>query len=200
MVISPTIDEPWYMHTIVEKIVLYVLVLIVLCITGVGCGVQHGRFSSSRVQGGAFSNQVGCITVVDGYELGRFGGAKGQEQNLLYLIIIGPDVPVHGGSVDDDFGTLISTFNRTWETSKGQLASRVQWDRQADTVVVGKQKFDREKGNVFVVQLNVKGEVVCRQLASLGPDSSFQQVLDHARQQLPNDEQVRRLTLKASSP
>ena len=84
---------------------------------------------------------------------------------------------------------------RTWESTNGEIAVSIQWDRRTDTIVVGKESFDREKGNVFVVRADAQEPINTLQLASLGPQAGFQQLLDYVQRQLPNDQLLKSLKL-----
>jgi hypothetical protein len=145
-----------------------------------------------------FSSPGGIIIMEGCPTRAIIGGSSGPDRNLVYVMFISPKFPQHDTSGSIIFGEYITTLIHTLNDGTSDVKVLFDWNRQKDTIAVGKQEFPREKGNVFVVQLDAKGEVVCRQLASLGPHSSFQEVLEHARQQLPNDEQIRKLTLKAS--
>ena len=159
----------------------------------VGCGDQRGRFSTSGGGFRAFSENRGFITIVDGYDRKPTRDVDRQEQHLLYLIYM-----CSGGlsGSSSDYGQYVTTLNYRWNTSTGTFVVSVRWDRQADTVAIGKQKFIREKGNVFVVRLDADREVVGQQLKSLGPHADFQQVLKHAREQLANDKLMASLKLQ----
>jgi len=161
----------------------------------IGCDVQRGRFSTSGDSSGSFSSHVGCINIVDGYGAKPVNGANKDEGHLLYILIICPGAQEIGSGGSSDYGKYVTTLNHMWTTKTGTLAVSVRWNREDDTVEVGKQNFIREKGNVFVVRLEQNKEIDCQQLANLGPHASFQQVLEHVRQQLPKDELIASLEL-----
>lgn len=181
-----------------SKAIFRFVAIITLLLFGVtGCDIQRGRFVTSGDRYWPFSSPGGICIVQGSPTTPVIGGASGSDQNLLYVIFISPKWPQKDTS-GVGFSKYVTTVIQTLSTGTRDIKVLFDWNRQKDTIAVGKQEFPREKGNVFVVQLDVKGEVICRQLTSLGPDSSFQQVLEHARQQLPNDKQIRKLTLKAS--
>jgi hypothetical protein len=103
------------------------------------------------------------------------------EQHLLYIFFITP-----WRITSEKYVTTLSH----WNTEKGVLTVSIAWNRQTDTVTIGKQEFIRENGNVFIVRLNADGEVSGQQLASLGAHISYQDVLQYAHQQMPNDELI----------
>jgi hypothetical protein len=161
----------------------------------VGCDVQRGRFTTSGVNSLAFSSHLGCIDIVDGYGAKPFNEKDAVEQHLLYVMIVCSGVQEFKSGSNSDYGKYVTTLNHTWDTKTGTLAVSIHWDRQADTVAIGKQKFTREKGNVFVVRLEANKEIVGQQLTSVGPHADFQQLLEHVHQMLPNDELIASLKL-----
>ena len=135
-----------------------ILFLLVLGI--VGCDVQRGRFVTTGDSGNSLLLPVGSVDIVDGYETKPVHDTGVlNEQHLLYILIITPCVEEHGSSSGSDFGKYVTTLNHEWSTEKGTLTVSIPWDRQTDTVTIGKQQFIREKGNVFVVRLGTKGEI-----------------------------------------
>ena len=161
-----------------------------LCVLGiVGCGVQGGRFVTTGSKSNSLSSNVGCVDIVVGYEKKTDRGEElPNEQNLLYVLIVAPEVQEHGSSSSNDYGRYVTTLNRSWSTDKGTVSISIPWNRQTDTVTIGKQDFSREKGNVFVVQLNPDGQITGKQLPSLGAHSNFTELLDYINKQLPTEE------------
>jgi hypothetical protein len=181
------------------KVIFKCVAMISLLLFGItGCNVQRGRFVTSGDLYCPFSSRGGICIVQGSPTTPLIGGSSGKDQNLLYVMFITRNFPHADESGSIVFGEYVTTLPYILNNGGSDIEVSLNWNREKDTIAVGKQEFSREKGNVFVVQLDAKGEVVCRQLASLGPDSSFQQVLDHTRQHLPNDEQIRKLTLKAT--
>lgn len=169
----------------------FISLFLVLALGVVGCGVQRGRFVTTGDTGNPFLSPVGGIDIVDGYET-KPAHETGilNEQHLLYILTITPFVQEHGSSGDSDFGRYITTLSQAWNTEKGAQTVSISWNRQTDTVTIGKQEFIREKGNVFIVRLNTNGEISGQQLADLGPHVRYQDVLKYIQQQLPNDELI----------
>ena len=167
------------------------LLFLILLLGIVGCDVQRGRFVTTGDTGNSLSSPVGSIDIVDGYET-KPAHETGilNEQHLLYVLIITPCVQEHGSSGHRDFGKYVTTLNHAWNTEKGTFAVSIPWNRQTDTVTIGKQEFIREKGNVFVVRLSAGGEISGQQFASLGPHIRYPEVLQYIQQQLPNDELI----------
>src|SRR5437870_5551162 len=158
----------------------------------VGCGVQRGLFSTSGERSQALSPYPGCIDVVSGQAL---SGADTSDQNLLFLVIVLPGIKARGAGSSSDYGTYVTTLTFHWETDTGSVSVPVRWDRQRDTVSVSNQTFVRSKGNVLVVRREADGALTAKQMGSL-VHANGNAVLDHLRQQLPNDELIASLKLQ----
>ena len=161
----------------------------------VGCDVQRGRFSTSGDRSQALSPEVGCIDIVSGHGCKPFNTTNSDEQHLLYVVIVCPGVRAQGSSSSSQYDKHDTTLNHTWNTTAGLIAIAVRWDRQADTVSIGKQEFMREHGNLFIVRCEAGGVTTCRQLTGLGSHAGCQEVLQFIRKQLPKDRLVASLTL-----
>jgi hypothetical protein len=161
-----------------------------------GCGAQRGLFTTSGEHSQALSPDVGCIDIVSGSALKPRSGDDTSDQNLLYLVIVLPGLKARGSGSSSDYGKYGTTLTFHWETETGRTSVPVQWDRQRDTVSVSNQTFVRSKGNVFVVRWEAAGALRAKQVASIGPHADCSAVLDHLRQQLPNDELIASLQLQ----
>lgn len=144
----------------------------------------------------AISAPIGSIDVVDGYEARPANGADVlNDQHLLYMLIVVPGLQQHSSSSGSDNGTYVTTLFYGWNTDAGSFNISIPWNRQTDTVTIGKQEFIRGQGNVFLVRINAKGKIYGRQFASLGGHSRFQDVLNYVQQQLPDDDLISSATL-----
>jgi hypothetical protein len=152
-----------------------------------GCDVQHGRFITTGDTSYPLLSPAGSIDIVDGHE--RNATFINDEQ-LLYILIITPAIQAHGSSSGSDYGKYVTTLSHTWMTEKGILNVSISWDRQTDTVTIGKQKFIRSNGDVFVARVNANGEISGQQLANISPHPNCQMVLHYIQQQLPNDKLI----------
>jgi hypothetical protein len=157
-----------------------------------GCDVQDGRFVTTGDESYPLLSPVGSIDIVDGEER---NAALVNDQHLLYILVIAPDIQEHGSSSGSDYGKYVTTLSHTWTTEKGELSVSFSWDRQTDTVTIGKQKFIRTNGDVFVARINTNGEVSRQQLANISPHPNCQMVLQYIQQQLPNDKLISSIQL-----
>jgi hypothetical protein len=169
--------------------------LLVVAVAIAGCNVQRGRFGADTVTAEALSPGAGCIDIVSGSALTTLHATEGGEQNLLYVVCICQAFQAHASGSSSDFGTYITTLTHTWSNAGDKVDVVISWDRSADTVLVGKQKFARDKGNVLIVRRDPVGKITARQLASIGLHASFQQVLQYIQARLPDDKVVAGLKL-----
>ena len=163
-----------------------------LLVLMVGCGAQRGLFSTSGEHSQALLPHPGCIDIVSGQAL---SGDDTSDQNLLYLVIVLPGLKARGSGSSSDYGKYVTTLTFHWETDTGSVSVPVQWDRQRDTVSVSNQTFVRSKGNVLVVRREADGALTAKQMGSLA-HANGSAVLQHLRQQLPNDELIASLRLQ----
>ena len=163
-----------------------------LLVVMVGCGAQHGLFSTSGESAQALLPHPGCIDIVSGRALTEAGTS---DQDLLYLVIVLPGLKARGSGSTSDYGRYVTTLTFRWETDTGSVSVPVRWDRQRDTVSVSNQTFVRSKGNVLVVRRESDGALTAKQVGSLA-HANGAAVLDHLRQQLPSDELIASLQLQ----
>jgi len=129
------------------------------------------------------------------------GRAVGDEENLLYLMIIcsgvksGP-VQSNGGGIE---GYPMSTpmIYYEWGTTAGTARVTIDWDTSSGVVTIGDQKFDRAKGNTFFIERKPDGKLSAKQCGILGPAATFSEVAARVRQTLPDDEVVRKAKFSA---
>jgi hypothetical protein len=171
-------------------------VLLIAALATIGCGAQRGRFVTSGSTSYGLAPVVGAVEIVSGYS----NSAGSDEQNLLYIVTVCPDVlrsNVKNISENSgaDYGKYVTTLDHTWNNSAGSETVTIRWDRQADTVSIGKQSFIRGKGNLFIVRAHAGGDAMCQQLESLGPHIGAQGVLQSISKQLSNDRMITTLEL-----
>jgi hypothetical protein len=156
----------------------------------IGCGVQRGRFVTTGDRSIALS-QVGVVDIVEGFSNDK----DAVSQDLIYVLVVCPDVKVHGSGSGIDMEKYLKTRNYSWNTESGKISIQVSWNRDSDVVVIGGEKFGRNKGNVFVVRRKASGEIVGQQLPGLGTHADFSEVLGHVQQQMTNDQFIASLKL-----
>ena len=170
-------------------------IAILLISASMGCNVQRGRFVVSGDEGFSFATPGGLVVVKGALAEPLTGRVSGTTQNLLYVLFISTEFPRKDTS-GVVFGEFSTTLVHTLNDGTRDIQVSLEWDRKSDKISVTNLKFSRATGNVFVVRLDAKGNVVCRQLGNLGPNGPAQEALELARQKLPNDGLVSKLMFK----
>jgi hypothetical protein len=162
-----------------------------LCLVTAGCDIQRGHFVTTGDRSAALLSQVGLIEIVEGYS----NDSDAVYQDLIYLLVVCPGVQTHGNGSGIDMGKYVTTLNYSWNAEPEGISIQLQWDREADIVYIGNRKFERARGDVFVVKRLSNGELECHQLPSLGKHADFLKVLTHIQQEMRGDELITSLQL-----
>ena len=168
----------------------FIPIIFLLALVIIGCDVQRGRFVTTSDRSAALS-QVGLVNIVEGYSNDK----DAISQDLMYVLVVCPDVKVHGSGSGIDMQKYVTTLNYSWDAESGKISMQVQWNRDSDVVAIGDKKYARDKGNVFVVRRETNGEIVGQQLPSLGAHAGFSEVLHRVQQQLTNDQFIASLKM-----
>jgi hypothetical protein len=134
-----------------------------------------------------FTEPIGGIEIVDGFGNDPLNPTETVSQELLYSIITEPRLDLPGPSSQSSDGTITSTLDFIWTS---ELGCSILWNRKTDIVSIGNRDFDRQKGNTFLIAIASGGGNETRQLKGLITHCSFQQPLERAREQLPNDSRI----------
>ena len=176
------------------KMMLRCMAILLISAT-MGCNVQRGRFVVSGDEGVPFSTPGGLVIVRGAPAEPSTGRVSGSTQNLLYVLFVSTEFPKKDTS-GVVFGEYSTTLVHTLNDGTRDIQVSLEWDRKSDSIAVTNLKFSRTTGNVLFVRLDAKGNAVCQQIGSLGPNGSAQEALELARQKLPNDGLVSKLKFK----
>ena len=151
------------------------------------------------------SDHVGGLVVIDGrlpkeelrQQIADGTYANTNRHNWFYLMIICRDVKAaanqgSGSGINHDLMSY-PRFHYEWATDKGTARVSLRWNMWTDNVSIGGQKFNRKKGNVFVVVRESNGELMTRQCGTLSSQADRPEIVRHIRQRLPDDELVKSL-------
>jgi hypothetical protein len=81
-------------------------------------------------------------------------------------------------------------FSYEWGTLDGIAHVSFRWNMWTDTISIGKQKFSRKNSNVFVIVGKPNSELTTQSCGKLGPEAGLSEIVQHIKQQLPNDKLV----------
>ena len=123
----------------------FIPIIFLLALVVIGCDVQRGRFVTTGHRSAALS-QVGLVDIVEGYSKDK----DALFQDLMYVLVVCPDVKVHGSGSGIEMGKYSTTLNYSWDAESGQISIQVQWNRDSDIIAIGDKKYARDKGNVFI--------------------------------------------------
>ena len=137
------------------------------------------------------SGIVGGVSTIYGWP--RVNG-KRTLQNGLYVMLIFPGVRAaeshsHTSGLGPGEESSVEC-HYDWETITGSAHLSLLWNTRSDSIAIGRQRFERKNGNVFVVVRNTNGELTSQQCGNLGPLAEVSEIVRHIRQQLPRDELV----------
>jgi hypothetical protein len=135
--------------------------------------------------------RFGCVQIVSGCHLNAIGLKRDDEENLLYIVIIGP-VMLHGeanGDRSDGFTneSFITILNHSWNDGSRASSVDIRWDRRADSISVGKYTFNRRNGDVFLMEFATDGNPHAQQFSNLEPSGGPHQLLQYLRRELPDN-------------
>ena len=149
------------------------------------CDLKRSQFYPSGQKSLNSSSHVGELVVVYGQSPLTSEDAKTAYQNYLYVMIVCPGVKAAESKAHQDGieGDLMSApvIYHSWETTTGAVRVHFTWDTRSDTVSVGREKFSRKSGNVFVLIRNVNGSVLAQQCGNLDSQADFPELMQHLR-------------------
>jgi hypothetical protein len=179
----------------VRKLGIIIVVVLALLIFAapliLNCPFQLGRFNTDASRSAAISPEHGLIEIVEGSP----SGLDGDHQDLLFLLVVCPKIQTHGEGSGMKMDTFVTTLNYSWDANPDKISIQVKWNRQTDKITIGDQEFIREKGNAFVIERETSGKINGHQLSSLGSHASFQEVLNHAQKEMPDDKLISSLKM-----
>ena len=106
---------------------------------------------------------------------------------MLYLLVVCPGLAANGRGTTTDYGQGFNAYISRWETQQGGVSVTVGWDKRADSVHIGKQQFNRNAGNAFVILRQPDGKLVATPLPNPGPDADANSALHFILQHMTND-------------
>ena len=154
-----------------------------------------GKFVAPSARGMDLASHNGNLTIVPGNALSDDGRTMGPQQNLLYLLVVCPEMSASKHGTGTTFGRSVNTYSSFWETAKGKVSVPVDWNKVTDIVTIDRRKFRRETGNVFVIVRQPSGAITTRQLPSPSEEANEPRILRYIQQQLTNDALVASIRL-----
>jgi hypothetical protein len=175
-----------------RKAVLLIVVLGLLP----GCRLASGeKYIAPSANSMDLVSHPGVFWIVPGHALLDGGRTMGPQQNLLYLLIVCPKLSASARGTATDYGESLNVYLSNWETTQGKVSISVAWDKRADMVTIGKDRFKRREGSVFVVVRQSHGELVSSQLPNPHRDLDANDALRFIQERMKDHEIVSEVRL-----
>ena len=181
-------DLFWVM-TFKPRIITTVRNAVLLLLLGALSGCDIGsrvKFVAPSAKSVELASHNGMFCTVPGNAV-LDDQTMGPQENLLYLLVVCPELAASGRGTGTDSQQRVNSYISFWETQEGKVSVTVSWDKRADTVSIGQQKFKREAGSAFVVVRQPSGNLVATQLPSPGPDADAKTALSFIQKHMTND-------------
>jgi|GEM_PF-6523600 len=165
---------------------------VVIAVVGCDNGSQQGRFAVRSTSSFMLAGSIGDFTVVHGDTIPLAPNSTGG-QPLLYLLIVAPGA---SGGVSSSASTkYISEWELKLVSPRGDYTGTLTWDRKMDQIGFDGAKFDRGKGNAFVLVRDASGKVNVTQLGPISSGLDAAGALQEIRDALPPDSPAKLVTL-----
>lgn len=163
---------------------------VALAITG--CG--RPKFVALSAGAVELASHNGFLWSIPGHPM-LADGTTAPQQNLLYLLVVCPDLAASEKGTESRHGGRINSYVSRWRTPAGPVSVAVDWDKNEDAVTVGGKAYRRNTGNVFVVKRESGGALSCTQLPSPTTDFGYDQALGYIQQNMSTDEIITAIRL-----
>jgi hypothetical protein len=163
------------------------LAIIFLCSAGCG-GSQCGKYANTNNHSHAVLPELGIIQVARGAELAQGCRVAGEEENLLYVLIVCPGLGGESTGSRRNVGLLTSVFTYLFSTTRGEISVSFTWDRQADMVHIAGVNYERANGNAFILRRDpATGHFSAQQLSNIDRQLNATEALRQMQAQLAAD-------------
>jgi len=144
-----------------------VLLGLVACGREESTNAQRDQFAESGSSTRTYRNME--ITAVRGNSLGRQGEIVGPQQHLLFFAVCWPKgISWESAGSSSEAGATKSVWSCSYQLGKGlSVKIGIEWDRVADAVSIEGKRFNRDAGNVFMIEIDARGAVTARQNAKV---------------------------------
>lgn len=156
----------------------------------------HVNFAVSGSSHEPFYGMYGSFHSVFGSKVDKSGSdIPGTDQRLYTIIFLTP-----GMTGNESKGSSMGSSARFHDMtlSQGvdpkQVQVKVKWDKAEDVFKIDDQKFDRSRGDIFIVEKSLKGSARVWQLDASSAMQDSKDILAFAKAQLPDLESLKLAT------
>ncbi|MFM9874704.1 MAG: hypothetical protein ACKVQS_14705 [Fimbriimonadaceae bacterium] len=172
---------------------LFLFLISVVALSSCTMSPPHINFAVSGESNAPFYGMHGVLYSAFGSRVNRDGSTvAGTDQRLFTVIFLTPGLT---GSKSAGGSSGSSPRFQDVLISQGvppnQVQSKFRWDKANNIVAIDEQMFDRDKGNVFIVEKSLKGSARVWQLQPPKPMKDSSDVLAFAKAQLPDLESLK---------
>jgi hypothetical protein len=157
-----------------------------------GCG--RPKFIAPSSGSVELASHNGFLWTIPGSPL-LDDGTMGAQQNLLYVLVVCPDMAASEKGTETRHGGRINSYASRWTSSRGPVSICLDWDKHTDTVTVGARTFGRSTGSVFVVRREPTGALSSIQLPSPSTDLGTGEALRYIQQHMSTDTVITEIRL-----
>lgn len=169
------------------------LILVGFFASGCDLGAQRGKFTVSGSGTRSLDKVCGDLIVVRGSSA-LVDPTHQTAQPLLYVLVVVPGFNATGSGHGGSSSTLVSTEKWHYSNATERVEGELSWNRDTEEVNVGGAKFDRAKGQAFVVIRDSKGKWIANQY-SIKKTMSDNEALEEIKKALPSDSPAKSVTL-----
>jgi len=172
---------------------------------GAGCGFavaaagcQPYRVICGGAERASTEPIEGELLIARGYDL-QDRDLKGQEHNLIYALILCPDLgPKEGMESSFQNDVKYTVFTRAYNTSTGWVRMELKWDVWNDVVWIAGKPYERARGNALVVIRWPSGATDVTQLPGPGPHVTRTGALEHFQRLMKSNALISSVRLRSA--
>lgn len=169
----------------------------ILTLVGCDMGAQKGKFTASGTGSITLDNDCGNLIAVRGAST-SVDPMLQSSQPLLYVLVLVPGFHATGSGDGGSNLTYISTVKWNYSNAAERIEGELSWNRDNEQVSVGGARFDRSKGQAFVVIRGKDGKWTASQVA-LKSAKSKMEALEEIQKSLPADSPAKNVKLHKSA-
>lgn len=172
--------------------------LVIICTLQFACSRERGFSITSGGDGNLYGNS-GLIFWVDGVAL-RWGCIPSEKvgTRLLSMVLITPGAKRSISSGSSNSGGNTHKFDYVIGAGKDRVQTVIDWDKVADVLEIEGKTYDRADGTLFVIVKPLGQGAQVWQLRSRVVSPSGDDMVEQAKDELPDVEAVQTLTTSKS--